>query len=220
MRIFFRKTDRVLRVAKVHAKITGLSLQAAQNEVAFLAGYADLRELQNVTATGLHSPSPDDEDLAPDELRERRAYQATRLVEYRRVGGRNAIDEMTARAIVDDVRLGARTRSITGSAAVTLMRELEEVFSDVSVEEVWVLPVRAETTRAELAERSLQLTGMVPDRIVLLSVSPHDVTKRSDWAGIELLFQSIVPHVSAHRGTDADIGRIADRWPDVNIAAF
>ena len=100
MRIYFRSTSRILRVAKTHAKITGLPLQAAQNEVAYMLGYADLHELQRISAEGVHEPSPDDQDIALEEELQRRAYQAERLEEYRRAPGRTRLDAMTARAIV------------------------------------------------------------------------------------------------------------------------
>lgn len=207
MRIFFRSTSRVLRASKTHAKITGLPLQAAQNEVAYLLGYADLHELQHVAAAGGHAPSPDDEDISPDDLHGphgRRAWQAQRLCEYRRTPGRKPLDAMTARAIVDDVRASARVRSISAagpSASESRSFPLDEI--------IYGIVVRASTTRTELAERSQHLTRMDPDRIVLMSVSPHDVTQRPDWAGIELLFTSIASHFAVEHVNEGDVDRIA-----------
>lgn len=223
MRVFFRSTSRVLRAAKVHASITGLPLQAAQNELAFVLGYADLHELQRVAASGQYALSPDDEDLSPEDLYDRRTYQTQRLVEYRQAAtARKVLDEMTARAIVDDVRPSARVRSIgrtlrvEGDAAQAL-GDLAELFQYASSTSTWAVPVRSSTTRAHLAERSRQLIGMVPDHIVLLSVAPHDVKQRKDWDGIELLFASIAPHVSTIQVLESDIARIAQRWPDVDV---
>ncbi|MCW0054148.1 hypothetical protein OIV36_32280, partial [Burkholderia pseudomallei] len=93
----------------------------------------------------------------------------------------------------------------------------EELFQYASSTSMWAVPVRSGTTRAHLAERSLQLIGMVPDHIVLLSVAPHDVKQRKDWDGIELLFASIAPHVSTIQVLESDIARIAQRWPDVDV---
>lgn len=205
MRIFFRSTSRVLRASKTHAKITGLSLQAAQNEVAYILGYADLHELQQTSAEAMHEPSPDDEDLSPEELRQRREYQAERLVAYRRAPGRKPLDAMTAHAIVDDVRAAARVRSIPGNAP-SAPNEVTRFPLD---EVIYGIAVRASTTHAELVEKSQILARMDPDRIVLLSVSPHDVTKRPDWPEVELLFRSIVAHFAVERLSEGDIDRIA-----------
>ncbi|HDR9131984.1 TPA: hypothetical protein QDA91_003109 [Burkholderia vietnamiensis] len=208
MRIFFRSTSRVLRASKTHAKITGLSLQAAQNEVAYILGYADLHELQQAAAAGVHPPSPDDEDLSPDDLHGpdgRRAWQAKRLCDYRRAPGRKPLDAMTARAIVDDVRASARVRSTIsegGSARNAPKRYPPD-------EIIYGIVVRASTTRAELAGKSQILTRMDPDRIILLSVSPHDVTKRPDWLELELLFTSIAAHFAVERVNEGDIDHIA-----------
>ncbi|KVD76538.1 hypothetical protein WI89_06325 [Burkholderia ubonensis] len=208
MRVFFRSTSRVLRASKIHAQITGLPLQAAQNEVAYILGYADLHELQQVAAAGAHAPSPDDEDLSPDDLHGphgRRAWQANRLCEYRRAPGRKPLDPMTARAIVDDVRPSARVRSTAGERPGS-RNEPERYPPD---EIIYGIVVRASTTRAELAEKSQILTRMDPDRIVLLSVSPHDVTKRPDWLELELLFTSVAAHFAVERVNEGDIDRIA-----------
>ncbi|MCA7889050.1 hypothetical protein LGM58_38375 [Burkholderia contaminans] len=205
MRVFFRSTSRVLRASKIHAKITVLPLQAAQNEVAYILGYADLHELQQTSAKAVHEPSPDDEDLSPEALRQRREYQAERLVAYRRAPGRKPLDTMTARAIVDDVRAAARVRSVPGNAP-SAPDEVERFPLD---EIIYGIVVRASTTRAELAEKSQILTRMDPDRIVLLSVSPHDVTQRRDWQDIELLFTSVAAHLAVERVNEVDVGRIA-----------
>ncbi|WP_069357894.1 hypothetical protein [Burkholderia cenocepacia] len=202
MRVFFRSTSRVLRASKTHAKITGLPLQAAQNEVAYILGYADLHELQETSAKGVHEPSPDDEDLSPEELRQRREYQAERLVAYRRAPGRQPLDAMTARAIVDDVRAAARVRSVPGNAPNEVTRFPQD-------EKIYGIVVRASTTYAELDAKSRILSRMDPDRIVLLSVSPHDVMKRPDWPDVEFLFRPLVPHFAVERLNERDIDRIA-----------
>ncbi|RQR09927.1 hypothetical protein DF026_36005 [Burkholderia stagnalis] len=333
MRVFFRSTSRVLRASKIHAKITGLPLHAAQNEIAYILGYADLHELQQTSANEVHEPSPDDEDLSQEELRQRREYQADRLVAYRRAPGRKPLDAMTARGIVDDVRAAARVRSVPGNAPtpvrpapvstptrkVVVLAALDaivyvdrdsrdlvleaktpqaldellkrvdapinastnritfvegevtgrslafEKFKDFAVqlgvsdsairqvealtaapapaaepvrsplstrertgerpdlfqdapnevtrfpqdEIIYGIVVRASTTYAELAEKSRILSRMDPDRIVLLSVSPHDVMKRSDWPDVELLFRSLVAHFVVERLNERDIDRIA-----------
>ncbi|MDR8878076.1 MULTISPECIES: hypothetical protein [Burkholderia cepacia complex] len=206
MRIFFRSTSRILRASKTHAKITGLPLQTAQNEVAYILGYADLHELQQVAAAGEHPPSPDDEDLSPDDLHGpngRRAWQAKRLCEYRRAPGRKPLDAMTARAIVDDVRASARVRSASSEGA---RNEPKRYPPD---EIIYGIVVRASTTRAELAGKSQILTRMDPDRIVLLSVAPHDITKRPDWLELELLFTSVAAHIAVERVKEDDIDHIA-----------
>lgn len=206
MRIYFRSTSRILRVAKTHAKITGLPLQAAQNEVAYMLGYADLHELQRISAEGVHEPSPDDQDIALEEELQRRAYQAERLEEYRRAPGRTRLDAMTARAIVDDVRASARIQSPQGKWKFEDRFSLDEVNYGVVV--------RTSTTRIELAQKSDQLRRMDPDRIVLLSVSPHNVRQRIDWPEIELLFTSLTTHVVVEQVRELDIEHIAI---DINV---
>jgi len=147
----------------------------------------------------MHEPSPDDEDLSPEELHQRRSYQTDRLIQYRRSPGREPLDAAAARAIVDHLCASARTR-VNGTAKPGRFPRDESIYGIV---------IRAETAGAELARQSQLLTRADPDRIVLLSVSPHNVTERSDWPEVELLFTSVAAHLDVMQVNERDIDRIA-----------
>lgn len=114
MRVVFSSVSRPKRVSKFHVDATGLRIQHAQNEVAFVLGYKDWDELQRVTNVGGEQRSPDDEALSDSDLAERRAYQVSRLVAYRRAPGRIPLSTADAERIIDLVRPSALTRPQRG----------------------------------------------------------------------------------------------------------
>jgi len=110
MRVLFSSMSRPKRVSKFHVDATGLPIPHAQNEVAYVLGYKDWHELQQVTNAGGAQRSLDDEALSDTDLAERRAYQVSRLVAYRRAAGGDPLTPSDAESIIEQVRPSALTR--------------------------------------------------------------------------------------------------------------
>ncbi len=114
MRIFFCSLTRPKRVSKLHARLTGLKLGAAQDELAFVLGYSGWNELHHAAGVTVTQRSPDDEDLPPPELATRLEYQVTRLIQYRAHAGLPALSRVAAERIIQEVRPSARIRNALG----------------------------------------------------------------------------------------------------------
>lgn len=110
MRVLFSSMSRPKRVSKFHVDATGLPIPHAQNEVAYVLGYKDWHELQQVTNAGDAPRSLDDEALSDTDLAERRAYQVARLMAYRRAAGRTPLTIANAEHVINLVRPSALTR--------------------------------------------------------------------------------------------------------------
>lgn len=111
MRIFFCSLTRPKRVSKLHARLTGLKLGAAQDELAFVLGYSSWNELHQAAGVAVTQPSPDDEDLPPHELATRLEYQVTRLIRYRAHAGSPTLSRVAAERIIQEIRPSARSRN-------------------------------------------------------------------------------------------------------------
>lgn len=111
MRICFSSLTRPKRVSKLHARLTGLKLGAAQNEIAYVLGYTNWNELHQAAGLAVSRPSPDDEDLSLVDLATRLEYQVTRLMEHRSRGGTQKLPRQDAERIIHEVRPSARIRN-------------------------------------------------------------------------------------------------------------
>jgi len=79
----------------------------------------------------------------------------------------------------------------------------------VSTDKTYGILIRGATTRAELEEKIDYLARCDPDRVVLLSVAPHDVMRRPDWSEIDLMFQPISSKLDVLQVKVADIEYIS-----------
>lgn len=70
--------------------------------------------------------------------------------------------------------------------------------------------VRAVTSREVLLEQATLLTRADADRIVLISVAPHDVRERLDWSDIRMAFDSVSRELEVRVVPEGDLEMIQD----------